>query len=272
MKFLEDVSKESRLLILSVICGAAAAAAGYGFLVFKEKNLMAGMQPVKVLAAAGYIAANSEIEKKSVEFIEMPAKFVTKAHVMDYKQLDSKLTIVPFIKGEPILSNKVSDRGSELNMSIPTGLRAMTVSVDEESGVGYMIKPGDNVDILLTFETAENQRLYTATATILQSVRVIGVGTNFKAGASGGDYNSVTLALTPEEAELLTFSKDKGRINLALRPLGDRVKQNVKLASFNELMKQIKANEKSEDEIKREYIINSQTKKEVTDNEIKPRM
>ena len=148
----------------------------------------------------------------------------------------------------------------------------MTVSVDEESGVGFMIKPGDNVDILLTFETAENQRLFTATATILQSVKVIGVGANFKGNETQGDYNSVTLALTPEEAELLTFAKDKGRINLALRPLGDRVKENVRLASFNDLMKQIKSNEKSEEEIKKEYIMGSPARKEVSENEIKPRM
>ena len=48
---------------------------------------MARMNPVKVLAAAeGYISANSEIDKNSVEFIEMPAKFVTKAHITDIKR------------------------------------------------------------------------------------------------------------------------------------------------------------------------------------------
>jgi len=272
LKFPEKISKENRLLILSLACGLIAAGSGYGFLTWKENNLMAGMNPVKVLAAAGYISANSEIDKNSVEFIELPAKFVTKAHITDIKQAESKLTIVPFIKGEPILMNKISDRGTELNMSIPTGLRAMTVSVDEESGVGFMIKPGDNVDILLTFETAENQRLYTATATILQSVKVIGVGANFKGNETQGDYNSITLALTQEEAEILTFAKDKGRINLALRPLGDRIKENVRLASFNDLMKQIKSNEKSEDELKKEYIMGSPGRKEVSENEIKPRM
>jgi Flp pilus assembly protein CpaB len=90
-------------------------------------------------------------------------------------------------------------------------------------------------------------------------------------------YASVTLALTPEEAEILTFSKDKGRINLALRPLGDRTREKVKLASFNELVQQIKNIEKGDEEIKHDFVMQTVRQKEpvpsgiAAETAIKPR-
>jgi pilus assembly protein CpaB len=174
---------------------------------------------------------------------------VNKANVMDIEKVEGKITLVPFIEDEPILENKLSRRGDELNVLISTGLRAISVSVDEESGVGFMIRPGDYVDVLLTFHDSDTSagKGIMKTATILQDVKVIATGNEISLDKKNINYNSITLALMPEEAELLTFAKEKGKISFTLRPLGDRTKEKIKPASFTDLLQQIKNYEKQID-------------------------
>jgi pilus assembly protein CpaB len=240
---------ERRLFIIAVTAGLIAAALGYFYISGMEQSVMSKMEPVKVLVAADYIPAYTEIQKDNVEYKEVPKNLVTSAHVLDFQKAKNKITLVPFIKGEPIMMNKISESAEKLNTAIPTGMRAVSLAVDEQSSVDYMVKAGDYVDVVLTFEINENKKVYTVTATILQAVRVIATGNDFSGNASKDQsYSAVTLALTPEETELLIFAREKGRISLALRPVGDTAKEKIKLASINELISQIKANEKGDEE------------------------
>jgi pilus assembly protein CpaB len=265
---------ENKLLLLAVVCGVTAALLGYFFLANKEEEVLSSMKPVKVFVASKFITPRSQIKEDMVQFVEMPSKFVTSANVSSFEKLKGKMTIVPFIEGEPILLNKLSAKAEELSSAVPTGLRAVGVAVDEESSVSYLIKPGDYVDVLLTFETSEGKKVYTVTATILQSVQVISTGTNFTNGdADIKGYNSITLALSPEESEILAFSREKGRLTFALRGVGDTVKEKLKLTSFSELVKQIKANEKGDEDIKKQLINSSavETGEKNTDTSIQKR-
>jgi len=243
-----NMKPEQRFLIIALAAGAAAAALGYFYISGMEQSMMAKMEPVKVLVAADYIPAYTELKKDMVEYSELPKNFITSAHVLDFEKAKNKITLVPFIKGEPIMINKISESSEELNTAIPTGMRAVSVAVDEQSSVDYMVKAGDYVDVVLTFEINENKKVYTVTATILQSVRVIATGSDSSGTSKEGSYSAITLALTPEETELLIFAREKGRISFALRPVGDTTKEKIKLASINELINQIKANEKGDEE------------------------
>jgi pilus assembly protein CpaB len=122
------------------------------------------------------------------------------------------------------------------------------VSVDEESSVGYMIKPGDNVDALLTYQQGEGKQVHNITATILQAAQVVAVGTEFSGSDTGKKYNTLTLAVTPEEAELIIFAGSHGRVSFALRPVGETTKEKIKVTAIDDLLKQIKTNEKGEED------------------------
>ncbi|MFP4466715.1 MAG: Flp pilus assembly protein CpaB [Candidatus Goldiibacteriota bacterium] len=244
---------ERKLLVISATAGLAAAFLGYYILSEKEKQLVAELRPANVVVAAKYIAPKTRISKDMIRYEKIPGRYITRAHTDDYEKILGRITAVPFLKGEPVLTNKISGNEQDLNAAIPTGLRALSVKVNEETGVSNMISPGDYVDVLLTFQTEKNKKIFTVTATVLQAVSVIAVGSSFVDEKRKTTYSAVTLALTPEEAELLTFAKSKGEINLALRPLGDRKKQKVKLASFEQLFEHIKRNEKGDYELREEY-------------------
>jgi len=257
VKIIKGLKAEDRLIVLSAACALLAGTVAFLWLTWKEKNILSGMQPVKVIAAAKLIPSKSRVDAGMVEWMELPKRYVTAAHITDYKQAKGKLAIVPFIKGEPIMANKLMEEGEELNTAIPDGMRAVSVSVNEETGVGFMIKPGDHVDVLVTMEMQENGKAKMITATIIQAARVAATGNEFSGEDNNRKYDSVTLALAPEDAELLSFAREKGRVSLALRPVGDTAREKVRITSFNELiarmnrsMKEVSADEKENEDIK----------------------
>ena len=115
---------------------------------------------------------------------------------------------------------------------IEKGKRAITIGVTELSSVGQFIDPGSRVDILGVFETLTSMPIGTQgeeidipqsrVKTILQSVKVIAAGRVTSDGASrqlreqGGGYRTVTLEVTPEEAELLVMAKSQSSVGLVL--------------------------------------------------------
>lgn len=122
---------------------------------------------------------------------------------------------------------------------VTPGLRAISISVDAVSSVSGLVKPNDHVDILGTFtfpsknQTSPGQPAEeSVTVTVLQDVTVLATGqtmgkraddSSAKASArSGRGYGSVTLEVTPREAELLAFLQSvKGRVTLSLRNPAD---------------------------------------------------
>ena len=242
----KDMKTETKLLLISLISGLLAAILFYFFIFQKEKAIMEKVEPVKVIVASKYIPAWSEITKEMIEYGEMPKKWVTEAHIFDEKKVLKKVSMAPFIKGEPILINKITERGEDLDTAVPLGLRAISINVDETTSVGNMIKPGAYVDILLTYEDSKEKKL--CTATILQAIKVIAVGSNFNFASKETSYSTVTLAVTPEEAEIITFSKEKGKLNLVLRPVGDKNIEKIRQISFTDIAQQIRKNEKGEEE------------------------
>ncbi len=113
---------------------------------------------------------------------------------------------------------------------IQRGMRAVSIPVDMVAAINNLVKPNDDVDIIGTFRFPEargDSAIDTVTMTMLQNVKVLAVGSrweNYSADASGrANYATVTLLVYPNEAELLIFASQKGRLSLALRNYDDRV-------------------------------------------------
>jgi pilus assembly protein CpaB len=228
---------ENRLLTLAVVCGALAALAGYGVLALKENEINELNRPVKVVLAARYIAPGSQITADMLKEGELPAKFVTAAIGRSFKSITGFIALVPFVENEPILINKISQKAQQLSSSVPTGLRAIAVPVDETSSCGYMIKPGDRVDVLLTYDKSADKKVNIVTSTILQCVQVIAVGQGFENGESSKKYSSVSLAVSPQEAQMLAFAGERGRFTLILRPAGELDKGKTADMTYDGMVK-----------------------------------
>lgn len=143
-----------------------------------------------------------------------------------------------------------------LAMRTPIGKRAITVSVDNIYALVGMIKPGDYVDvitlILLPAQVDGKQAAQPATVPLFQNVQVLAVGSQI--GTVAGLEESsrrrraeeesrpessplITLALSPEEANLLAFVQEQGKIRLVLRSPADAKTESVQPASWDTLLK-----------------------------------
>ena len=116
-----------------------------------------------------------------------------------------------------------------------------------------MIRPGDLVDVLATFDIYESNAQYTNfTATLFQAVRILAVGSDFfgesrpaKRQAEGflNGLNTshipqtVTLDVSPSEAEVLLFCLSQGRVTLSLRSPDDLEFEPATVTTFEEILK-----------------------------------
>jgi pilus assembly protein CpaB len=118
-------------------------------------------------------------------------------------------------------------RGGGLAERVEKKQRAVSIAVDNTSAVSGLVRPNDKVDIVGTFRFPVEQAstaLDVVTWTLLQDVTVLAVGQSMSRGghdANRRGYSTLTLALSPEEAELIIFAEQKGKLTLTLRNPAD---------------------------------------------------
>jgi pilus assembly protein CpaB len=133
--------------------------------------------------------------------------------------------------GSPITPQDIlrpRDRGFLATVLAPDS-RAISIKVDEESGVSGLIRPGDHVDVVLTqvFEKADPARR-AFSETVLQNARVIAIdqeivqGGRTVAGALGKQAQTVSLELTPDQVKKVTVAKQLGTLSLSVRAAVDQ--------------------------------------------------
>lgn len=96
---------------------------------------------------------------------------------------------------------------------------AITIPVDAVSSLNGLVRPYNRVDVIGTFTRPDqaDPNLQMVTMTILRNVKVLACGANLSGNSTGRGYNTVTLKVSLEEAEMLVFAQNKGRLTLALR-------------------------------------------------------
>jgi len=129
-----------------------------------------------------------------------------------------------------------------LAKSTPAGKRAVTVDMDILNAVGGLVKPGDFVDVIAHLskprdysKPGETEKI---TVILFQNVKVLAVGrdtqSQFSTVPTTGTV-SITLALNPNEASLLSFAQKQGTLQLALRPPMETDAYALPIASWESL-------------------------------------
>lgn len=137
-----------------------------------------------------------------------------------------------YAAGEPLIAGTVlqpADRGFLAAVLAP-GTRAVSVAVDPTIAAGGLVWPGDHVDVVLT-QTSDNQAVApgrrVSGETVLTNLRVVAVDRALVQGAVGDTTDTpssnngprtVTVEVTPPQAERLAVASRLGRISLSVRP------------------------------------------------------
>jgi len=124
---------------------------------------------------------------------------------------------------EPLLEGRLAVKGSGMGLAptIPVGMRAVTVRVNDVAGAAGFVLPGLKVDVLVTGHPPTGDS--NMTTTVLQNVLVLSAGQAMQSDARGTPVSvtTVTLLVTPSDAETLTLANGEGRIQLVLRNSSD---------------------------------------------------
>jgi pilus assembly protein CpaB len=153
----------------------------------------------------------------------LPADALPAGVFSDPAQLVGRVATATVVKGQTILETMLAPNGSAGGLAavVPPGLRAVTLEVSEFSGVGGMLEPGCRVDILSVMGDAAKKG--SVARTILQNIKVTACGRNIVpprpvAGQPAPPpSNSVTLLVTPKQAQILQLASNTGRPCLVLR-------------------------------------------------------
>ncbi len=220
------------LVVIAVVLGGIAAFGTYRYLAGVQLQAEAGSVMTDVLVATQDVPrgadANTLLSSGLVEMMKVPQRYVPKGAVSSLRALTDMVLAVPVTKGELITSARFqypSDAG--LAFAVPKDFVAVTVPVNESRGLAQLLKAGDRVAVLGTLpgKSAGDER----TRIVLGGVRVLAVDRNTGAGAaeegsSAGigtsaqtsGQETVTLAVSPADAEKLVFVAETGGVWLAL--------------------------------------------------------
>jgi pilus assembly protein CpaB len=234
-----------KLILIAFILALLAVILVYFYLHQTKKSYQIKMAVKSVVVAGKEIEPGIPLTSKLLQKKDIPKDFIPEnvVEAKDYSLIEGQTVRRKLTRGEFLLwpDIKSPDEAGEIAGMLKEGERAVSIAVDEVSSVGGMLSPNDHVDILGTFiQPAEKGKAREYTITVLQDVVVLAVGNRTASFLTPKkkerkEFSHVTLRLTPEEAEIVTFAMDKGKLTLILRNPKDLSTEPVPAVSFREL-------------------------------------
>ncbi len=238
--------KGSKALIFSLMFGLLAAMATYFYIAQLKKRLFGGFERQPVVVAKQDILMNTPIDSTMLDTRLIPKPFIQPKAVKSPEAVEGYIATANIFAGEQILDTKLA-RPSEraVSLLVSRDKRAFTIAINEVTGVAGLVRPGDRVDVIGTFQTADKKTRLVSRAesvALLQNVEVLSVGRDYAlesvAAAGSGSrslsaniipasrkkvrYSNITLSVTPRQAMDLSLAQQLGVLALMLRSYYDR--------------------------------------------------
>jgi pilus assembly protein CpaB len=216
--------KQWVLLAVAVACGLAASAGVNRYLVAHTATPTADAD-VSVIVAVKEVPAGAVIKPEMIKLVAWPKKAVLPGCISDPNEIAGRCARLPILAGEPVLSTKLSAKGTVEGLTglIPSGKRAVTIKVNEVTGVAGFIRPGARVDVMVILPKRDEIGA-TLSRMILQDAEVLAVGQTLQQPDSDAKpivVSTVTVLANPQEAERISLASNEGKIHLSLRNAQD---------------------------------------------------
>jgi pilus assembly protein CpaB len=211
--------------LLNILLIAFVIAAGCSYIVFRlVGNRLSAKRPTTthVIAAATDIKLGSVLRDADLTTLEIGGT-LPKGVILRKEDAIGRGVISNLYLGEPVLESRLAAPGSGggLAATIPQGMRATAVRVNEVVGVAGFVTPGMRVDVLITGNPpgAVNSNQGSLVRTLLQNIEVLSAGTDIQRDAEGKplQVQVVNLLVTPAQAEILSLASNETHIQLVLR-------------------------------------------------------
>ena len=213
------------IIPIAIVASAFATFGLYKVLLHQNKRNDTPRVVYRKVAVANHdLQMGKKIEAADLSISDWPESIVPVGSYSNAEQVIGRVLKTESQTGEAVIENKLAPKGSEGGFSsiIPAGMRALTVSVNNSSGVGGFILPNTRVDVLVTVSSPV-QKGESTTKIILEDIKVLAVDQTFERKEDDPVIvQTVTLLVTPEDAEKLVLASTEGKLQLSLRNTSDR--------------------------------------------------
>jgi pilus assembly protein CpaB len=208
----------------AVVAGVVATVAINRYVSIKTTVPVAATR--QVIVAAADISPGTAIFGPAVKAVTWPQAVIPPKSAASMREVEGRVVKVPIAQGNPILSSMLAPEGTAAGLSgiLDDGKRALTVKVDEVAGVAGFLHPGDHVDVLMDMAMQGEGQSEHFSKTILNDISILTTGQIWEQKGENKPVvvNTVTLELTPEQAEVLNLASNQGKIRMALRNRNNR--------------------------------------------------
>ena len=234
-----------KVRILAIACAVIVA---IGALVFMKSTGEEEVVTKNVVVMTMNVPQNTVITAEMLGIKAIPEEYVLAGAYTSTEGIIGKVSKVDLTAGEQLHASRLIDVGnratSSLSMLIEEGMRAVTISVNPVKGVSNMIRPGDKIDVLLHYgieveETEEDQEQTQneeteepevseemVTEVLMENITVLAVDNVMSTAGKAEGYETLTLMVTPEDANRIDWAEHQGTLRAALRtPLDEAVNE-----------------------------------------------
>jgi pilus assembly protein CpaB len=248
---------EKKGVMLPVLIAVIAAILYWAALTSREAKDNKENETANVLVARVDLPPRTVLKEGLVDTVAMPRKFIQKdayevRSLTDVKLVSNLVTKIRIPKGNQLSQYALIPLGPDagLSVKVPPGYRGVVLDVP----VNFLrlVKPGDRVDVYLTFDAVLNTgKKDKFSLALLQNIQVLGVGSNLGQGMSSeqkkqrdeeeketrafSDKAPISLALNPKEAQYLSLAKEQGELMVVVRGLGDLEMYPLEAESFTRI-------------------------------------
>ena len=212
--------KTGSILLIAVVCGLGA--------MFASSRMLAGspapaVETQQVVLAARDLSVEEVLKPDMIKLETVPKAAVPAGAFGSFREIADRWVQIKILEGEPIVEKKLAPKGTPTGLiaRIPKGKRAFAITVNEQTGVSGFVMPDHRVDLFQVQPASSGEG--TRAVPVLQDVLVLASGTNIQSTTADKTIQSrtITVAVTPEEAGVLTVAQSKGTLSLALRSMND---------------------------------------------------
>jgi pilus assembly protein CpaB len=212
-----------RIYIIALLFAVITGIAVYSYAQRLERSAQA--ENGNVVVAVARIPENTQITEDMIIVKKLPAESINALAANSISLVKGRITNAAIEANEQVLTSRLNEMGAEkggLAYMVPDGKRAMTIEVNDITGVADSIKKTNHVDIIASLMVdktlVDKTEKVAKSMLLLQNVEVLATASSSTDEEAKG-YTNITVAVSPEEAVKLFYAQVNGKLTAVLRPV-----------------------------------------------------
>jgi pilus assembly protein CpaB len=216
------MNRQTRTIVVLFVAVVMASIASFGVYGAIQRIPVREVEVASyhVVVAAQPLPTGTRVAPEHLKVVAWPSANRVPGGFTNAEDVVNRGLVASVVVNEPITENKLApiEAGAGLPPTIPPGMRAMSVKVNEVIGVAGFVTPGTRVDVVVVIRQQQNNSM---SRTVVSNAQVLTAGTRYdQEKARDGEpipSTVVTLLVSPEDGERIALAQNEGQIVLALR-------------------------------------------------------